>query len=347
MFRAVSRALCDICQTSLQHAQQHWGRWEQLCSMALNNVACTVSSEVSWHPCMSSAADTAHSAHHYAPAPASCVRLRLAFGVQGAKDVMGYFPRSKWYSIWDHSVVNASAGGISQRLDAPLGDIPVHVRGGTVLPMQDFAMTTTAARETPLSLLAAMPADLVRVGALGPCLGWQWTAAAGSAVRLTCNPSVAQPRYSWAHAWPPARSLFACPVWSMGWVEATLPVEAGSSSQASHYSLSAAAASSFESGPLTSCSPRWIITWSGAAHLLESSTPKSAAARHSCRSQLQLPPASSVCWHDRTAERSKLRRRMQTVREPLERCCSNAPCSIKTLGSRMCRLLQALSRAWS
>ena len=81
---------------------------------------------------------------------------------QGATQVTGYFPQGKWYSLWDDkSSVDASRGGISQTLEAPLGDIPVHMRGGSILPMQVFAMTTAAVRASPLSLLAAMPADLV------------------------------------------------------------------------------------------------------------------------------------------------------------------------------------------
>ena len=81
---------------------------------------------------------------------------------QGATQVTGYFPQGKWYSLWDDkSSVDASRGGTSQTLKAPLGDIPIHVRGGSILPMQGFAMTTAAVRATPLSLLAAMPADLV------------------------------------------------------------------------------------------------------------------------------------------------------------------------------------------
>ena len=138
----------------------------------------------------------------------------------------GYFPATKWYSIWDHSVVDASSGGIYQRLDAPLGDIPAHVWGPSVLPMQDFAMTTTAARKTPLSFLAAMPADLVSLVL--------WGHARAGTVRLLWN-GQAQLLYggcaedrigrsgsAGAQTWPPAYSLLKYAIWAAGWGEAPL-----------------------------------------------------------------------------------------------------------------------------
>lgn len=76
--------------------------------------------------------------------------------VEGATSVTGYFPKSKWYSMFDASMIDASAGGKMVELDTPLTATNVHVRGGTVVPMQGSAMTTTEARETPFSLLIAL-----------------------------------------------------------------------------------------------------------------------------------------------------------------------------------------------
>ena len=122
----------------------------------------------------------------------------------------GYFPRATWHSIWDHSVVNASEGGITQQLEAPLGTIPVHVRGGSIVPMQDFGLTTAAVRGTPLSLLAALPADLVgplhcrtavahglrvrgcalSTGFAGVCC-WAWRTVQGFHLAVGCHASLA------------------------------------------------------------------------------------------------------------------------------------------------------------
>ena len=71
---------------------------------------------------------------------------------QGATSVTGYFPKSIWYSLTDSSVIDSSAGGKSISLATPLTAINVHAKGGSIIPMQSSAMTTTEARKTPFSL---------------------------------------------------------------------------------------------------------------------------------------------------------------------------------------------------
>ena len=52
-------------------------------------------------------------------------------------------------------------GGQYVELQAPLGDIPLHMRGGAVLGMQRAAMTTREVQRSPLTIVAALPEPLV------------------------------------------------------------------------------------------------------------------------------------------------------------------------------------------
>lgn len=72
---------------------------------------------------------------------------------QGADSVTGYFPSDIWYSLFDHSVIDCSASGRFVELHTPITNTNVHARGGSIIPTQEFAMTTTKARQTPFSLL--------------------------------------------------------------------------------------------------------------------------------------------------------------------------------------------------
>ena len=69
-----------------------------------------------------------------------------------------YFPAGTWYSLHDGSVIDSRSGGKWVTLDAGLTDhVPLHVLGGTVLPLGPGGMTTKAAREGNVTLLAALP----------------------------------------------------------------------------------------------------------------------------------------------------------------------------------------------
>jgi alpha-glucosidase len=76
-----------------------------------------------------------------------------------ATTVDGVFPGIRdgevWYDWYTQEAVDASPG-TNTTIDAPLGHIPVYVRGGSVLPMQKSALTTRDARRTPWSLLTAL-----------------------------------------------------------------------------------------------------------------------------------------------------------------------------------------------
>jgi alpha-glucosidase len=56
--------------------------------------------------------------------------------------------------------------GVNTTIPAPLGHIPVFVRGGSVLPMQEPALTTKEARGTPWSLLVALSGSSTASGQL-------------------------------------------------------------------------------------------------------------------------------------------------------------------------------------
>jgi alpha-glucosidase len=73
--------------------------------------------------------------------------------------VKGVFPGTGkgevWYDWYTQTAVDAKAG-VNTTIPAPLGHIPVFVRGGSILPMQEPALTIRDARNTPWSLLVAL-----------------------------------------------------------------------------------------------------------------------------------------------------------------------------------------------
>uniref|UniRef100_A0ACD5ZD67 Uncharacterized protein n=1 Tax=Avena sativa TaxID=4498 RepID=A0ACD5ZD67_AVESA len=85
---------------------------------------------------------------------------------QGATTVDAYFPAGRWFSIYDHSLAVDTRSGERVTLPA-LADAPyVHVAGGSILPLQQSAMTTARARRTPFHLLVALADDGTAAGEL-------------------------------------------------------------------------------------------------------------------------------------------------------------------------------------
>ncbi|XP_063242203.1 lysosomal alpha-glucosidase-like [Bacillus rossius redtenbacheri] len=68
--------------------------------------------------------------------------------------VTAYLPRALWYDFYSSELL--SRGGQNITLDAPLDTIPLLVRGGGIIPMQEPAMTTTDTRKNKFRLLAAV-----------------------------------------------------------------------------------------------------------------------------------------------------------------------------------------------
>ena len=50
--------------------------------------------------------------------------------------MVAYFPSGTWYSLTGHPTVDAPERGETLELDVPLGDVAVHVLGGSIVPMQ-------------------------------------------------------------------------------------------------------------------------------------------------------------------------------------------------------------------
>lgn len=86
-----------------------------------------------------------------------------------ADTVKGVFPGvgngEVWYDWYTQTAVDAKAG-VNTTIPAPLGHIPVFIRGGSILPMQEPALTTRDARRTPWSLLAALSSNGTASGQL-------------------------------------------------------------------------------------------------------------------------------------------------------------------------------------
>ncbi|KAJ5645391.1 Glycoside hydrolase family 31 [Penicillium longicatenatum] len=83
--------------------------------------------------------------------------------------VRGVFPGVKegeiWYDWYNQTAVNAQPG-VNTTISAPLGHIPVYLRGGHVIPMQEPALTTRDARNSPWSLMASLDGSQSATGQL-------------------------------------------------------------------------------------------------------------------------------------------------------------------------------------
>lgn len=90
-----------------------------------------------------------------------------------------HFPAGTWFSAWDEAgaepPVVAGPAGRLERLAAPLGDVPVHFRGGVVLALQQGGLTTAAVRASGVTLVVALP-EQARVGPHAVWLGYVWRA---------------------------------------------------------------------------------------------------------------------------------------------------------------------------
>lgn len=76
--------------------------------------------------------------------------------------VKGVFPGlidgESWFDWYTGEKVQAQAG-VNTTISAPLGHIPVYVRGGSVLPTQEPGYTTTESRKNPWGLIVALSDD--------------------------------------------------------------------------------------------------------------------------------------------------------------------------------------------
>jgi lysosomal alpha-glucosidase len=73
---------------------------------------------------------------------------------ENATSVRGYFPPGvRWFDLRSGREM-ITHGYVT--LDAPLSTIPLHVRGGSIIPMQEPNTTTTDSRKNPFALLVAL-----------------------------------------------------------------------------------------------------------------------------------------------------------------------------------------------
>jgi alpha-glucosidase len=79
---------------------------------------------------------------------------------QGATTVGGVFPGvgdgTVWYDWYELKAVKGVQPGQNVTIDAPLGHIPVYLRGGNVIPIQEPGMTTAESRGNPWGLIVAL-----------------------------------------------------------------------------------------------------------------------------------------------------------------------------------------------
>lgn len=73
--------------------------------------------------------------------------------IENATSVEAYFPAGTWYDLFDFSRIEGA--GANQTLQAPLDTIRVHLAQGSIVPMQDAALTTKAARMSNFTLVVA------------------------------------------------------------------------------------------------------------------------------------------------------------------------------------------------
>lgn len=78
---------------------------------------------------------------------------------QGLTSRGGVFPGvangEVWYDWYNKTAINAQPG-VNHTIDAPLGHIPVYIRGGAILPQQEALYTTNECRNSSWSLIVAL-----------------------------------------------------------------------------------------------------------------------------------------------------------------------------------------------
>lgn len=95
---------------------------------------------------------------------------------ENATSVDAYIPQGLWYDMWDYSkTVDRRSGGANATISNITmdGKTPLHVRGGTILPLQQSALLTETVRTSGLQLLVALPqaADATQAPATATAAG--------------------------------------------------------------------------------------------------------------------------------------------------------------------------------
>ncbi|KAK4097931.1 glycoside hydrolase family 31 protein [Parathielavia hyrcaniae] len=111
---------------------------------------------------------------------------------QGAVTVGAVFPGvgqgTVWYDWYTRAAVTEGVGpGENVTIDAPLGHIPLFVRGGSVVPVQEPGMTTAESRRNPWGLVVALDGHQVAEGWLHLDDGESLRSMARGQVRFTAT----------------------------------------------------------------------------------------------------------------------------------------------------------------
>ena len=85
----------------------------------------------------------------------------------GVNHTKGVFPgeNAVYYDFYTHKKQKFTAGK-NETLAAPLGHIPLHIKGGNIIPTQEPGYTTTESRKNPFGLLVALDAEGTASGKL-------------------------------------------------------------------------------------------------------------------------------------------------------------------------------------
>ncbi|KAL1919422.1 uncharacterized protein VTP21DRAFT_2115 [Calcarisporiella thermophila] len=83
----------------------------------------------------------------------------------GARSVSAYFPRGMWYDFHTRTLeIEERDSGSYHKIKAPLEKIPLHIRGGRIVPLQHPEMTTAATRRNEFILLIAPDSQIAATG---------------------------------------------------------------------------------------------------------------------------------------------------------------------------------------
>ena len=112
--------------------------------------------------------------------------------VQAATSVDGVFPgighNTLWYDWYTHARVTNVSAGQNVTIPAPLGHIPVYLRGGHIIPIQEPGLTTKASRQNPWGIIVALDASGEASGELYVDDGESLVPSASLQVKVRCFP---------------------------------------------------------------------------------------------------------------------------------------------------------------
>ncbi|CAH1268299.1 MGAM [Branchiostoma lanceolatum] len=85
---------------------------------------------------------------------------------QGATSVTAYMPDARWFDYYTGGEVSSSSRGSNMTIPCDMNCIPLHVRGGYIIPTQEPATNTKASRQNKFEMLVVLNDDEVAEGRL-------------------------------------------------------------------------------------------------------------------------------------------------------------------------------------